>query len=139
MAAKKTAKTKKSEHVNGLGRRKTAVARVRLHVGNVGVIVNQKPLSEYMRNHDWEQVALSPLTLTGTSDRFRVEATVAGGGLSGQANSLRHGISRALCAADPSLRTVLKRAGFLTRDSRAVERKKPGLHKARKRPQYSKR
>lgn len=135
--SKKKAKT--PDHTPGLGRRKTAVARVRLHVGQVGVVVNDKPLKEYIHNEDFETIAISPLLLTGTMDRFRIEATVRGGGLAGQAGALRHGISRALCVADPNLRPVLKRAGFLTRDPRAVERKKPGLHKARKRPQYSKR
>lgn len=135
--AKKTTKTK--EYISALGRRKNAVARVRLFVGNVGVVVNGKPLKEYIRNEDWESQVIAPLMLTGTMDRFRVEATVAGGGLSGQAGALRHGVSRAICEADPGLRTVLKRAGFLTRDPRAVERKKPGLRKARKAPQFSKR
>lgn len=137
MAAKRTAK--KIEYTHGLGRRKTAVARVRLHVGNVGVVVNGKPLKEYIRNEDWEELVLSPLHLTGTIDRFRIEATVRGGGLSGQAGALRHGIARAICRVDPTLRPVLKRSGMLTRDPRAVERKKPGLRKARKAPQFSKR
>jgi small subunit ribosomal protein S9 len=135
--AKKTTKTK--EYISALGRRKNAVARVRLFVGNVGVVVNGKPLKEYIRNEDWESQVIAPLMLTGTMDRFRIEATVAGGGLSGQAGALRHGISRSLIEADPGLRPVLKRAGFLTRDPRAVERKKPGLRKARKAPQFSKR
>lgn len=135
--AKKTTKIK--EYISALGRRKNAVARVRLFVGNVGVVVNAKPLKEYIRNEDWESQVIAPLMLTGTMDRFRIEATVAGGGLSGQAGALRHGISRALIEADPGLRPVLKRAGFLTRDPRAVERKKPGLRKARKAPQFSKR
>lgn len=135
--AKKTTKIK--EYISALGRRKNAVARVRLFVGNVGVVVNGKPLKEYIRNEDWESQVIAPLMLTGTMDRFRVEATVAGGGLSGQAGALRHGISRSLIEADPGLRPVLKRAGFLTRDPRAVERKKPGLRKARKAPQFSKR
>ncbi len=135
---KKSAKAKR-DYICALGRRKTAVARVRLHVGNVGVLVNGKPLKEYIRNEDWESYSIAPLMLTGTMDRFRVEATVRGGGLSGQAGALRHGIARALNEADPTLRTVLKRAGFLTRDARAVERKKPGLRKARKAGQFSKR
>ena len=135
--AKKSTKTK--EYISALGRRKNAVARVRLFVGNVGVVVNGKPLKEYIRNEDWESLVIAPLMLTGTMDRFRIEATVAGGGLSGQAGALRHGVSRALVEADPGLRPVLKRAGFLTRDPRAVERKKPGLRKARKAPQFSKR
>lgn len=137
--SKKTAKAAKRDYVSALGRRKTSVARVRLFVGNVGVVVNGLPLKDYIRNEAWESQALAPLNLTGTLDRFRVEATVAGGGLSGQAGALRHGISRALVTADPNMRPVLKRAGFLTRDPRAVERKKPGLRKARKAPQFSKR
>lgn len=137
--AKKASPKTKIDYIHGLGRRKTAVARVRLRVGNVGAVINGKPLAEYMRNEDWEALVLSPLHLTGTIDRFRIEATVRGGGLSGQAGALRHGISRAIAEADPNLRPVLKRAGFLTRDPRAVERKKPGLRKARKAPQYSKR
>lgn len=137
MAARKT--KKKQEYISALGRRKTAVARVRLHIGNVGVVINGKPLQDYVRNQDWEASVVAPLLLTGSMDRFRIEATVRGGGLSGQCGALRHGISRALVEADPNLRTVLKRAGFLTRDPRMVERKKPGLHKARKAPQFSKR
>lgn len=139
MARKTTQKTARSDYITSLGRRKTAVARVRLFVGNVGIVVNSKPLTEYIRNEFWEGEVVSPLLLTGTLDRFRIESTVRGGGLSGQAGALRLGIARALVEADPAFRPVLKRAGFLTRDPRAVERKKPGLRKARKAPQFSKR
>lgn len=139
MARKAPQKANRTDYMSTLGRRKTAVARVRLFVGNVGILVNGKPLTEYIRNEFWEGEVVAPLLLTGTLDRFRIESTVRGGGLSGQAGALRHGISRALVEADPSLRPVLKRAGFLTRDPRAVERKKPGLRKARKAPQFSKR
>jgi small subunit ribosomal protein S9 len=137
--ARKPVKPKKMEYLTALGRRKTAVARIRLYVGTVGIVVNGKPLTDYIRNEFWEGEVVAPLLLTGTIDRFRIEATVRGGGLSGQAGALRHGISRALLKVDPNLRPVLKRAGFLTRDPRAVERKKPGLRKARKAPQFSKR
>src|SRR5687768_3264512 len=123
----------------GVGRRKTSTARVRLFPGGSGFQVNDKPLKEYLRNVDFEMHAFEPLKTTETTDKVGVVARVDGGGPSGQAGALRMGIARALVACDPNLKTVLRKAGMLTRDDRMVERKKPGLKGARKRPQYSKR
>jgi len=123
----------------GLGRRKTAVARVRLYPGSTGVLVNGKTIEEYVRCTDWEHEATEPLRLTECADKFAVLARASGGGLGSQARALRLGIARALVKYDEKFRVVLRRAGMLTRDDRMVERKKPGLKGARKRPQYSKR
>jgi len=123
----------------GTGKRKTSVARVILKPGNGAVVVNGRPLEEYFGRMTHRTTALSPLALAGLSDRFDVHARCHGGGDSGQAGALRHGIARALVEADPNVRTELKKQGFLTRDAREVERKKAGLKKARKRPQFSKR
>jgi len=123
-----------------VGRRKTSVARVRLSPGKGSIIINGKPLDIYFRGCDTLKASvLSPLRLTNNADGFDVFVNVNGGGITGQADAIRHGISRALLKIDTSLRPVLKSAGFLTRDSRKVERKKPGRPKARKRFQYSKR
>ena len=123
----------------GLGRRKTSVARVRLVPDMKQLLVNKKPLAEYIDATHWLLEVLRPFEVTGTKERFGMKARVNGGGKRGQAGALRLGISRALLAADPSFRPVLRAAGLLTRDSRMVERKKPGLRKARKKPQFSKR
>jgi len=123
----------------GLGRRKTAVARVRLYPGATGCVVNGKELNEYIRCKDWEAEATEPLRTTECADKFAVVARTNGGGLGSQARALRLGIARALVKYDEKFRTLLRRAGMLTRDDRMVERKKPGLKGARKRPQYSKR
>lgn len=123
----------------GLGRRKTSVARVRLVPDMKQLLVNKKPIAEYIDAHHWLLEVLRPLEITGTKERFGMKARVAGGGKRGQAGALSLGIARALLAADPSFRPVLRAAGLLTRDSRMVERKKPGLRKARKKPQFSKR
>ncbi len=121
------------------GRRKTSVARVRLYMERGPIVVNGKPIEEAFGWKSWRDIITEPFMVTESSDQFRVVAKVAGGGVSSQAGALKHGISRALLVADPSLRPRLKRAGLLTRDSREKERKKPGLVRARKAKQYSKR
>lgn len=123
----------------GTGRRKHAVARVRLVPGDGKFIINDRPLNEYFHAKTLEMIVKQPLELTGTIDRFDVLVNVHGGGTTGQAGAIRHGIARALLQADGELRPVLKKAGFLTRDPRMKERKKYGLKKARKAPQFSKR
>ena len=123
----------------GTGRRKTATARTRLYAGGGLIVVNDRPMEEYFPRKTLQMIIRQPLVLTKTLDRFDVKVNVSGGGVSGQAEAVRHGISRALLQADPSLRAVLKRAGFLTRDARKKERKKYGLAAARARYQYSKR
>lgn len=128
-----------SQYYYGTGRRKTAVARVRLYPGDGAFIVNGKPASEYFSRENDVAVALEPLKVTGNEGRFRISVLVEGGGISGQAGAIRHGIARALLAANPELRPVLRQAGMLTRDARIKERKKPGLKRARKAPQYTKR
>lgn len=124
----------------GTGRRKTAVARVRLYPGGGEITVNGKSLTDHFGGRAVHHAAIhQPLRLTNTVERFNVIVRVRGGGSSGQAGAVRHGIARALTKADPELRLVLKRAGLLTRDARVKERKKPGLKRARKAPQYTKR
>lgn len=124
----------------GTGRRKTAVARVRLYPGGGEITVNGKSVGDYFGGRAVHHAAVAqPLRLTNTIDRFNVIVRVRGGGSSGQAGAVRHGIARALTKADPEMRPVLKRAGLLTRDARIKERKKPGLKRARKAPQYTKR
>ena len=123
----------------GTGRRKTAAARVFLRPGAWEMKVNGRPLDSYFPNEVLKMVIKQPLQLTETVERFDIHVTVAGGGSAGQAGAIRHGIARALVEADPEMRVPLKRQGFLTRDARIVERKKAGLHKARKAPQFSKR
>lgn len=123
----------------GVGKRKTAVAQVRLTPGGGTVVVNGKPMEEaYSRITD-QAAILTPFRIAGVGQRFSASVKVAGGGLSGQAGAIRHGIARALCEADETLRPVLKKAGLLTRDARIKERKKYGLKRARKAPQYTKR
>ena len=121
------------------GKRKTAIARVILRPGTGAYTVNGKPLDDYFPRPTLQRNIRQPLETVGYEDRMDVAASLVGGGVSAQAGALRHGISRALLEADPNLRGELKRRGFLTRDSRAKERKKAGLKKARKRPQFSKR
>lgn len=123
----------------GTGRRKTSVARVRLRSGGGSIRVNDAPLEEYFSRETSQMVVNQPFDATDTRNGFDVTATVRGGGISAQAEAVRLGISRALLGVDEQLRSALKKAGLLTRDPRAVERKKYGHHKARKRPQYSKR
>lgn len=124
----------------GTGRRKSAVARVRLYPGGGEVTVNGKTAVDYFGGRVVHQSTIAqPLRLTNTLERFNVMINVKGGGTSGQAGAVRHGIARALTQADPELRPALKRSGLLTRDAREKERKKPGLKRARKAPQYTKR
>ena len=123
----------------GTGRRKNAVARVRLVPGTGKVTVNGRDGKEYFGREALLDYAKTPFKVTDTQDHFDVLARIDGGGISGQAGALRHGVARALLLVNPEYRTVLKKAGFLTRDARMVERKKYGLKKARKRPQFSKR
>lgn len=121
------------------GRRKDAVARVWIKPGSGKVVVNGKPINVYFARPVLQMILRQPFTVSGTEDQFDVMATVKGGGLSGQAGAVKHGVSRALQLYDPSLRGALKAAGFLTRDSRVVERKKYGRRKARRSFQFSKR
>jgi len=121
------------------GRRKSAVARVRLRPGDGKITVNNRSLEAYFPRPTLRMVIAQPFEVTSTTTDFDVLAKVVGGGVSAQASAIRHAISRALCDAMPDSRPQLKKEGFLTRDSREVERKKYGRHKARKRPQYSKR
>ena len=134
------ARAKKEQEVfNGTGRRKSSVARVRLMSGKGNITVNGKTLDEYFGEETLKVIVKQPLTATETLDKYDVIATVKGGGFSGQAGAVRHGIARALNAANLEYRPTLKSNGFLTRDSRKKERKKYGLKKARKAPQFSKR
>jgi small subunit ribosomal protein S9 len=123
----------------GTGKRKTSVARVILRPGAGDTWVNGKKLEEYFPRLVHRVLALSPLKTAGLEGQYDLRVRVHGGGPSGQAGAVRHGIARALVEVNPDLRVPLKRAGFLTRDARQVERKKAGLHKARKAPQFSKR
>ncbi|MFZ5425801.1 MAG: 30S ribosomal protein S9 [Thermodesulfobacteriota bacterium] len=123
----------------GTGRRKTSVARTRIKPGTGQILINGRPVDEYFPRSTLQMIVRQPFNLTRTQGKFDVNATLDGGGISGQAEALRHGISRALLQADPELRPVLKKAGLLTRDSRAKERKKYGQRAARARFQYSKR
>ena len=123
----------------GTGKRKNAIARVRLLPGEGNCTVNKKSLDEYFGREAVRMIARQPLVVTQTEGQYDVKVNVHGGGNSAQAAAIRHGITRALLKADPDFRTLLKKEGFITRDSREVERKKYGRHKARKRPQYSKR
>ena len=138
---KKTTKVAKSKPVQflGTGRRKESIARVTLTIGNGAFIVNGVSLDEYFALETLKLIARQSLVLTNTQQKYDVNVSVEGGGLTGQAGAILHGISRALVAADESLKAELKKAGFLTRDSRMKERKKYGLKKARKAPQFSKR
>ena len=121
------------------GKRKTSIARVILTPGEGKITVNDRPLDQYFGRPRLVTEVRMPMTTTGTESRFNVSANIVGGGISGQAGALRHGIAKALLEADDSLRKELRVGGFLTRDSRITERKKAGLKSARKRPQFSKR
>lgn len=123
----------------GTGRRKVSVARVRLVAGDGKITVNGRDIDDYFSLETLKAIIRQPLVLTDTLDRYDIYVNVHGGGFTGQAGAIRHGISRALLKADPELRPTLKRAGFLTRDSRMTERKKYGLKAARRAPQFSKR
>jgi small subunit ribosomal protein S9 len=127
------------ETVRATGRRKESVARVRIVPGSGRFALNERSLEDYFPRPALQMVVTEPLRLTNTIDRYDVIASIVGGGISGQAGAVRHGIARALVEADPTLRGELKKKGLLTRDARAKERRKYGLKKARKAPQYSKR
>ena len=134
------ATTKKKVQFWGTGRRKKAIARVRLiPAGDGNITVNGKSLDEYFGLDTLKFIVCQPLALTESAAKYDVVVNVKGGGFTGQAGAIRHGISRALLLAEPDTRAVLKKAGFLTRDSRMKERKKYGLKKARRAPQFSKR
>lgn len=138
MAAKKV--MKKKIQFWGTGRRKKAIARVRLIPNGEGTItVNKRKLDEYFSLETLIYIVKQPLELTNSTEKYDVAVNVNGGGFTGQAGAIRHGIARALCKADENMRPALKKAGFLTRDPRMKERKKYGLHKARRAPQFSKR
>lgn len=123
----------------GTGRRKTATARVFLQQGRGTISVNDRPLEQYFGREVARMIVRQPLELLGMSEKFDVRVSVAGGGSFGQAGAIRHGITRALIEYDETLKPTLRQQGYVTRDAREVERKKVGLRKARKRPQYSKR
>lgn len=123
----------------GTGRRKSSVARVFIKSGKGNIIVNDKPADQYFSRVTSRMVLRQPLELTGNTDNFDIIVNVTGGGESGQAGAVRHGITRALIEYDAALKSALSKAGFVTRDAREVERKKVGLHKARRRKQFSKR
>ena len=138
MAAKKV--VKKKVQYWGTGRRKKAIARVRLIPGGEGnIVINKRSIDDYFGLETLKFIVRQPLNLTGTLDKFDVAVNVSGGGPTGQAGAIRHGVARALVMADAEYRPALKAAGFMTRDPRMKERKKYGLHKARKAPQFSKR
>ncbi len=121
------------------GRRKSSTARVFLKKGKGEITINARTLDQYFGRETGRMIVRQPLETIDMTDNFDINITVSGGGISGQAGAIRHGITRALIEYDETLRKVLRQAGFVTRDAREVERKKIGLHKARKRPQYSKR
>jgi small subunit ribosomal protein S9 len=127
------------EYSYGTGRRKTAVARVRVLAGNGSIVVNGRPFQEFFPSLALQNVVLEPFKVTGTIGKLDATVKVEGGGVMGQAGALRHGIARALVKSDEGLRSVLRQHGLLTRDSRIKERKKYGLKRARKAPQYTKR
>jgi small subunit ribosomal protein S9 len=128
-----------TEYVEAVGRRKSATARVRLYPGEGQIIVNDQPMEQYFSRALDQMILRQPLTLAGAESSFNISIRVHGGGESGQAQAVRLGLARALIRSDENLRPVLKAAGFLTRDARVKERKKPGLKRARKAPQYTKR
>ena len=128
-----------SETLYSTGRRKTSTARVFLRKGKGDITVNKRPLDIYFGRETARMIVRQPLDTSNLLDNFDITVTVKGGGMSGQAGAIRHGITRALMKYDSELRPTLRRAGFVTRDARQVERKKVGLHKARRAPQFSKR
>lgn len=123
----------------GTGRRKTSTARVYMKTGSGGITVNNRPLDKFFGRQTAQMIVRQPLELINLTDKFDITVTVSGGGTTGQAGAIRHGLTRALLHYDESLRPALRKAGFVTRDAREVERKKVGLRKARRATQYSKR
>lgn len=128
-----------TEYIETIGRRKSATARIRIYPGSGEIIVNDLPANTYFGRALDQMILRQPLTLTGTESAYNISVKVKGGGDGGQAAAVQLGIARALCESDPNFRSALKAAGFLTRDARVKERKKPGLKRARKAPQYTKR
>ena len=128
-----------TEQYYATGRRKSSSARAFLRPGTGNIIVNKRPLDEYFGRETARMVVRQPLELVQAKDKYDIAVSVSGGGMSGQAGAIRHAITRALIEQDENLRSPLRKAGFVTRDAREVERKKVGLHKARRAPQYSKR
>ncbi len=128
-----------SNYFYGTGRRKSSVARVRVYPGTGKITINDRDIDDYFGLETLKLIVRQPLALTGTAEKFDIVCRVAGGGVTGQAGAIRHGLSRALLQADETLRPALKKAGFLTRDPRMKERKKYGLKGARRAPQFSKR
>ena len=128
-----------AEYTRATGRRKTAVARVMLTPGSGKFVINGKDIEDYFNLETMRIIARQALVLTNTESKYDIKVNVVGGGMNGQAGAIRHGVARALKLADPTLKDEIKKAGFLTRDSRMVERKKYGLKKARRAPQFSKR
>ncbi len=129
-----------AKYIEGIGRRKTSIARVRITpAGKISVDINEKDLANYFPVKELQHAALSPIELAAIPQKFKVTVKLMGGGISSQAEAMRHGVARALVAYDPQLRKLLKSAGFLKRDPRAKERRKFGLKKARRAPQWSKR
>lgn len=126
-------------HFYGTGRRKTSTARVFIKVGSGDIIVNNRPLNKFFGRQTARMIVRQPLELMGLTDKFDIYVTVSGGGTNGQAGAIRHGLTRALLQYDESFRVALRKAGFVTRDAREVERKKVGLRKARRATQFSKR
>ena len=129
----------KQQYYYGTGRRKSSVARVRLYPGSGNITINGRTIDDYFGLETLKLIVRQPLNITETAEKYDVVCTVAGGGVTGQAGAIRHGVSRALLVFNPELRPVLKKAGFLTRDPRMKERKKYGLKAARRAPQFSKR
>ncbi|PIR06418.1 MAG: 30S ribosomal protein S9 [Candidatus Komeilibacteria bacterium CG11_big_fil_rev_8_21_14_0_20_36_20] len=132
---------KKNNYVPAVGKRKSAIARVRIldeKSNTIKIIINNKDYKEYLPYFQWQEIILQPLKITG-QDKIFISIKTHGGGVRGQVDSIKHGIAKALIKKDPELRPALKKEGFLTRDSRIKERKKPGLKKARRAPQWSKR
>ncbi len=129
----------KQSYFYGTGRRKTAVAQVRLLPGNGAIIINGVPYEELFSSHEHRRTILQPLLVTESLDKYNAMVKVNGGGVSGQSSAISHGIARALVRANDNLKPVLRQSGLLTRDPRVKERKKPGLRRARKAPQYTKR
>ncbi len=129
----------KQSYFYGTGRRKTAVAQVKLTAGNGAIIVNGMPYEERFPSLEHQRVIIQPFITTESTDNYNAVITVEGGGITGQSGAIAHGISRALARADERFKPMLRQNGLLTRDARAKERKKPGLKRARKAPQYTKR
>lgn len=124
--------------IRHVGRRKTAIARVRL-ADNKEIVINNKPLNQYFPYFEWQEIILAPLKAVGKENKLGFTVKVVGGGIVGQAEAIRHGLARVLLHYDESLKPILKASGYLTRDARSKERKKPGLKKARRAPQWKKR